>query len=71
MVYFPPIKKRQYINPIYNSSGQVIIHTCTKCGCQNSAKAKGIWFERADLEGQWRWVCNLCYLKKLVKDAME
>lgn len=63
MVYAPPIKKRQYINPLVINQ-KIKAHDCSKCHTEYPGKAKGIWFERFDQPNVWCWVCESCCKKR-------
>ncbi len=65
MVYAPPIKKRNYINALSKTlNGKIIAHDCSRCREEYPVKAKGIWFERADVRDEWCWVCKACCEKR-------
>jgi hypothetical protein len=66
MAYIPPIKKRQYINPLYKGL-KPIAHTCSKCNTEQPVKTKGVWFERADQSDVWVWVCGSCLDKRGIR----
>ena len=59
MAYIPPIKKRKYISAIDNGN-KIVSHACVKCGKQYPVKQKGIWFELANHDDAWCWVCKPC-----------
>lgn len=59
-MFIPRIKDRDYYAPIKNESGAIVRHACTRCDQILPIKAKGVWFERADVPGRWVWVCETC-----------
>jgi hypothetical protein len=68
MLKVPFVSQREYIKPLWKmkrngAKGALVCHNCAKCGTQLDGKAKGVWFERADNSGLWRFVCESCCLK--------
>lgn len=62
MTWTPPIKKRHYINALRRSEdGKLVCHHCAKCKKQVRGDAKGTWFERADQNDVWCFVCSDCF----------
>jgi hypothetical protein len=68
MAYIPPIKKRDYINPLSKTmGGKIIAHTCSKCRVELPVKTKGVWFELVNTPDRWAWVCGTCLDKRGIR----
>lgn len=59
-MFVPRIKDREYYGPITSKSGNIVRHACNRCDQIYPVKEKGVWFERADTAGKWKWVCQTC-----------
>jgi hypothetical protein len=42
------------------TQGELECHNCSQCGKQYDGKARGIWFERRDINYRWVWSCTPC-----------
>jgi len=65
MAWAPPKSKRQYLGGLWKKNtdgtrGDLVSHLCAKCKQSNDGKARGTWFERADVNDVWVWVCSKC-----------
>jgi len=65
MTYAPPKAKREYIGALWKrkqdgTRGALVTHKCARCGVTHDSERNGVWFERADSSGLWRWVCAGC-----------
>jgi hypothetical protein len=58
----PRIKDREYltVDSDTDSKGKPKRHACTTCSEIYPAREPGIWSERADVRGKWRWMCQTC-----------